>query len=69
MTPSATPNPYQHHRFPEESICHAVWLYFRFPLSHRDVSLRTICVKFPIEESVKIQRLIQMPPLDFNALL
>ncbi|HZC01018.1 MAG TPA: IS6 family transposase [Gammaproteobacteria bacterium] len=34
---SATPNPYKHHRFPGEIINHAVWLYFRFPLSHRDV--------------------------------
>ena len=37
MTPSATPNLYKHHRFPGEIISHAVWLYFRFPLSHRDV--------------------------------
>jgi putative transposase len=37
MTPSATSNPYKHHRFPGGIISHAVWLYFRFPLSHRDV--------------------------------
>ena len=37
MTPSATPNPYNHHRFPGEIISHAVWLYYRFSLSHRDV--------------------------------
>jgi putative transposase len=37
MTPSASPNPYKHHRFPGEIISHAVWLYFRFSLSHRDV--------------------------------
>jgi putative transposase len=37
MTPSAAPDPYKHHRFPGEIISHAVWLYFRFPLSHRDV--------------------------------
>jgi putative transposase len=37
MTRSAMPNPYKHHRFPGEIINHAVWLYFRFPLSHRDV--------------------------------
>jgi putative transposase len=37
MTPSATTNLYKHHRFPGEIISHAVWLYFRFPLSHRDV--------------------------------
>jgi putative transposase len=28
---------YKHHRFPGEIISHAVWLYFRFSLSHRDV--------------------------------
>jgi transposase-like protein len=28
---------YAHHRFPPEIIQHAVWLYFRFPLSYRDV--------------------------------
>jgi putative transposase len=37
MTPPATANLYKHHRFPGEIISHAVWLYFRFPLSHRDV--------------------------------
>jgi putative transposase len=37
MTTHATANPYKHHRFPGEIISHAVWLYFRFPLSHRDV--------------------------------
>jgi putative transposase len=38
MTPPATPNLYKHHRFPGEIISHAVWLYFRFCLSHRDVA-------------------------------
>jgi hypothetical protein len=28
---------YAHHRFPAEVISHAVWLYFRFPLSLRIV--------------------------------
>ena len=28
---------YRRHRFPREVIQHAVWLYFRFPLSFRDV--------------------------------
>jgi putative transposase len=32
------PSPlYQRHRFPGEIISHAVWLYFRFLLSYRDV--------------------------------
>jgi putative transposase len=30
-------NPYAGHRYPIEIISHAVWLYFRFPLSFRDV--------------------------------
>jgi putative transposase len=37
MTPPASPNLYKHPRFPGAIISHAVWLYFRFPLSHRDV--------------------------------
>jgi putative transposase len=37
MTPAAAPDLYKHHRFPGEIIRHAVWLYFRFPLSNRDV--------------------------------
>src|SRR5215813_6681738 len=35
-----TPAPnhrYKNHRFPAELISHAVWLYFRFGLSFRDV--------------------------------
>ena len=33
-----TPSPsYKRHRFPVEIISHAVWLYFRFSLSYRDV--------------------------------
>jgi transposase-like protein len=30
---------YRRHRFPVEVIQHAVWLYFRFPLSFRDVEV------------------------------
>ena len=29
--------PFRRHRFPAEIIAHAVWLYYRFPLSFRDV--------------------------------
>ncbi len=29
--------PYRRHRFPAAIIQHAVWLYFRFTLSYRDV--------------------------------
>src|SRR5919197_1408445 len=35
-TPPATTK-YKNHRFPVEIISHAVWLYFRFCLSYRDV--------------------------------
>lgn len=31
------PNPYAGHRYPTEIISHAVWLYFQFTLSFRDV--------------------------------
>jgi putative transposase len=37
MAPPATLNPYIRHRFPGEIISHAVWLYYRFSLSHRDI--------------------------------
>ncbi len=40
MSVAATQNdasPYRGYRFPPEIIAHAVWLYFRFHLSFRDV--------------------------------
>ncbi|WP_055628187.1 IS6 family transposase [Streptomyces hirsutus] len=33
----STPPSYQGHRYPVEMIAHCVWLYFRFPLSFREV--------------------------------
>jgi putative transposase len=30
-------NTYKRHRFPPDIISYAVWLYFRFSLSHRDI--------------------------------
>ena len=44
MTTPACPS-YAGYRFPAEIISHAVWLYFRFPLSLRmvDELLATIC--------------------------
>ncbi len=36
MTTSSTPS-YKDFRFPQEVIAHTVRLYFRFPLSYRDV--------------------------------
>src|SRR3982751_391407 len=37
MSPPAAMSPYAGYRFPAEVISHAVWLYFRFPLSLRMV--------------------------------
>jgi putative transposase len=37
MSSPAATSPYAGHRFPAEVISHAVWLYFRFPLSLRMV--------------------------------
>jgi putative transposase len=53
-------NIYKRHRFPSEIISYAVWLYYRFNLSHRDIedllaergivasyeSIRRWCIKF-----------------------
>jgi putative transposase len=35
--PAVPTSPYRGHRFPPEVIAHAVWLYYRFHLSFRDV--------------------------------
>src|SRR5919202_3606503 len=37
MKAVSAPPCYKRHRFPPEIIAHAVWLYFRFALSYRDV--------------------------------
>src|SRR3954452_11590931 len=37
MNAQASAPSYKRHRFPAEIIGHAVWLYFRFALSYRDV--------------------------------
>ena len=34
---TTTTAPYKGHRFPQEIISHAIWLYYRFSLSYRDV--------------------------------
>ena len=48
--PTARAAHYHRHRFPAEVISHAVWLYFRFPLSLRMVeemlAARGICVTY-----------------------
>ena len=61
---------YKRHRFPPEIISYAVWLYFRFNLSHRDVedllaergivvsyeAIRLWCIKFGPKYSCKLRR-------------
>ncbi len=37
MNETCAPPCYKRHRFPPEIIAHAIWLYFRFALSYRDV--------------------------------
>ena len=37
MTPPAAPARYKNHRCPGEIISHGGWLYYRFPLSYREV--------------------------------
>ena len=41
MKTNATVPDYKGFRFPPEIISHAVWLYFRFSLSFRDIEERT----------------------------
>ena len=62
---------YRRHRFPAEVIQHAVWLYFRFPLSFRDVedllaqrgvdvsyeTVRRWALKFGLDYARKLRRL------------
>jgi hypothetical protein len=37
MTKAKQPGAFKGHRFPPEIISYAVWAYFRFPMSFRDV--------------------------------
>ena len=67
---------YRRHRFPVEIIQHAVWLYFRFPLSFRDVedmlaergidvsyeTVRRWSVKFDLAYARRLRR--SHPPAD-----
>jgi len=62
---------YSRHRFPGSIIQHAVWLYFRFPLSYRDVedmlaersidvsyeTVRRWALKFGLDYARKLRRL------------
>ena len=70
MTHDASPQRYKNHRFPPEIISHAVWLYFHFTLSYRDVeemlfargirfsyeALRKWCRKFGQDYANQIRR-------------
>ena len=70
MTPPADPKRYKNHRFPGEIISHGVWLYYRFPLSYRDVqelllehgidvtheAIRQWCLKFGQEYANPLKR-------------
>ena len=63
-------NTYKRHRFPAEIISYAVWLYFRFNLSHRDVedllaerginvsyeAIRLWCIKFGRRYSRRLRK-------------
>jgi putative transposase len=46
MTIASDSPSYMGYRFPVEIISHAVWLYFRFSLSYRDVE--ELIVVFPV---------------------
>jgi transposase-like protein len=68
-------NSYRRHRFPAEIIQRAVWLYFRFPLSFRDVedllaergvevsyeTVRRWALKFGLDYARKLRRLRPRP--------
>ncbi len=61
---------YKRHRFPPEIISYAVWLYYRFNLSHRDIedllaergilvsyeSIRLWCIKFGKKYAKRLKR-------------
>ena len=63
-------NIYKHHRFPPDIISYAVWLYFRFNLSHRYIedllaqrgiivsyeSIRLWCIKFGRNNARRLKR-------------
>ena len=63
-------NIYKRHRFPPDIISYAVWLYFRFNLSHRDIedilaergitvsreAIRLWCIKFGAIYSRRLKR-------------
>jgi putative transposase len=64
-------NTYKRHRFPPDIISYAVWLYYRFNLSHRDIedllaqrgitatreSIRLWCVIFGASFSKRLKQI------------
>ena len=70
MTTATITSRYKGHRFPHEIISHAVWLYFRFSLSYRDVeqllaergivvtyeTVRQWCLKFGQQYANQLRR-------------
>jgi putative transposase len=63
-------NIYKRHRFPPDIISYAVWLYYRFNLSHRDIedllaersitvsyeTIRLWCIKFGAKYARRLKR-------------
>ena len=63
-------NTYKRHRFPPDIISYAVWLYYRFNLSHRDIedllaergitvsreAIRLWCIKFGAKYASRLKR-------------
>ena len=63
-------NTYKRHRFPPDIISYAVWLYYRFNLSHRDIedllaergitvsyeTVRLWCIKFGAKYAKRLKR-------------
>lgn len=74
--PASPGSPYRGYRFPPEVIGHAVWLYFRFHLSFRDVqellaergvlvsheAIRHWCYTFGPQYVGDLRRLPSLPP-------
>ena len=68
-------NTYKRHRFPPDIISYAVWVYYRFNLSHRDVedllaergitvsykTIRLWCIKFGPKYSRRLKRKQSLP--------
>ena len=66
----ATEASYKGHRYPVEILSHCVWLYYRFPLSYRDVqellcergidvtheAIRQWCLKFGQDYANRLKR-------------